>query len=69
MSADEHREIVDDLVAFLEGQTAKYVRRLEREMRAAAAATDYERAARLRDDIAALQRAMEQNAVVLGDAH
>ena len=68
VSADEHREIVDDLVAFLEGQTAKYVRRLEREMRAAAGATDYERAARLRDDIAALQRAMEQNAVVLGDA-
>ena len=68
VSAEEHREIVDDLVAFLEGQTAKYVRRLEREMRAAAAVTDYERAARLRDDIAALQRAMEQNAVVLGDA-
>jgi excinuclease ABC subunit C len=68
VSADEHREIVDDLVAFLEGQTAKYIRRLEREMRAAAAVTDYERAARLRDDIAALQRAMEQNAVVLGDA-
>ena len=67
VSADEHREIVDDLVAFLEGQTAKYVRRLERDMRAAAGATDYERAARLRDDIAALQRAMEQNAVVLGD--
>ena len=68
VSADEHREIVDDLVAFLDGQTANYVRRLEREMRAAAAATDYERAARLRDDIAALQRAMEQNAVVMGDA-
>ena len=68
VSAEEHREIVDDLVAFLEGQTAKYIRRLEREMRAAAGATDYERAARLRDDIAALQQAMEQNAVVLGDA-
>ncbi|MBD0292526.1 MAG: excinuclease ABC subunit UvrC [Jiangellaceae bacterium] len=68
VSADEHRAIVDDLVAFLEGQTGKYVRRLEREMRAAAQVTDYERAARLRDDIAALQRAMEQNTVVLGDA-
>jgi excinuclease ABC subunit C len=67
VSAEEHRLIVDDLVAFLDGQTAKYIRRLEREMRAAAAVTDYERAARLRDDITALQRAMEQNAVVLGD--
>ena len=68
VTADEHRAIVEDLVAFLEGQTSRYIRRLEREMRAAAAETDYERAARLRDDIAALQRAMEQNAVVLGDA-
>jgi len=68
VTADEHRAIVEDLVAFLEGQTTRYVRRLERDMRAAAKEQDYERAARLRDDIAALQRAMEQNAVVLGDA-
>jgi excinuclease ABC subunit C len=68
VSAAEHRAIVDDLVAFLEGQTTRYIRRLDREMRAAAAETDYERAARLRDDIAALRRAMEQNTVVLGDA-
>ena len=68
VSAEEHRAIVADLVAFLDGQTVPYIRRLERDMRAAAAATDYERAARLRDDIAALRRAMEQNAVVLADA-
>ena len=49
---DEHREIVDDFVAFLSGQTASYVRRLEREMRAAAAELEYERAARIRDDLA-----------------
>ena len=36
-------------------------------MRAAAAELDYERAARLRDDLGALQRALERNAVVLGD--
>ncbi|MGH8839014.1 MAG: excinuclease ABC subunit UvrC [Jiangellaceae bacterium] len=68
VSAGEHRAIVDDLVAFLDGQTSTYIRRLERDMRAAAATTDYEQAARLRDDVAALRRAMEQNAVVLGDA-
>jgi excinuclease ABC subunit C len=68
VAAAEHRAIVDDLVAFLEGKTTTYIRRLEREMKAAAAELDYERAARLRDDIAALKRAMEQNAVVLGDA-
>ncbi|TDE07390.1 excinuclease ABC subunit UvrC [Jiangella asiatica] len=67
VDADEHRVIADDLVAFLEGRTAGYVRRLEREMKAAAAELDFERAARLRDDLAALERAMEANAVVLGD--
>ena len=36
-------------------------------MKAAAAELDYERAARLRDDIGALERALEKNAVVLGD--
>ncbi|HEX6195315.1 MAG TPA: excinuclease ABC subunit UvrC [Jiangellaceae bacterium] len=68
VDADEHRAIVDDLVAFLDGSTAKYVRNLERRMKAAAAELDYERAARLRDDIAALNRAMETNTVVFGDA-
>ncbi|HSI92370.1 MAG TPA: excinuclease ABC subunit UvrC [Jiangellaceae bacterium] len=68
VDAAEHRAIVNDLVAFLEGKTTTYIRRLEREMKAAAAELDYERAARLRDDIAALRRAMEQNTVVLGDA-
>jgi excinuclease ABC subunit C len=68
VDAAEHRAIVDDFVAFLEGRTQTYLRRLEREMRAASDAQEYERAARLRDDIAALQRAMEKNAVVLGDA-
>ncbi len=67
VTADEHRVIVDDFVAFMSGRTTEQVRRLEREMKAAAAELDYERAARVRDDIAALRRALEKNAVVLGD--
>jgi excinuclease ABC subunit C len=43
------------------------IKKLEREMRAASDALEFERAARLRDDIGALQRAMERNAVVLRD--
>ena len=43
------------------------IRKMEREMRAASDAQEYERAARIRDDIGALQRAMEQNAVVFRD--
>jgi excinuclease ABC subunit C len=67
VSQAEHREIAEDLVDFLSGQTQKFMRRLEREMRAASEAQEYERAARLRDDLGALARAMEKQAVVLGD--
>ncbi len=67
VSAEEHRAIVEDFCAFLSGQTAAYTKRIEREMKAAANDLDYERAARLRDDLRALERALEKNAVVLGD--
>ena len=63
----EHRAIVDDFCQFVGGQAAPMIKRLEREMRTASDAQEYERAARLRDDIGALQRAMEQNAVVFRD--
>jgi excinuclease ABC subunit C len=42
-------------------------KRLEREMAAASEALEFEKAARLRDDLGALTRAMEKQAVVLGD--
>ena len=42
--------------------------RLTREMKQAAAELDFERAARLRDDIGALERVLEKSAVVLPDA-
>ena len=67
VTAAEHREIVEDLVAFLDGHTTPFVRRLQREMQAASDAMEFERAARLRDDLKALDRALEKNAVVLGD--
>ena len=67
VTAEEHREIVDDFCDFLAGQTTAFVKRVEKEMYAASAAQDYERAARLRDDIGALNRAMEKQQVVLGD--
>jgi len=63
----EHRLLAEEFCDFMAGQTGKFTRRLEAEMRKAAAAEEYERAARLRDDIQALQRALEKQAVVLGD--
>ncbi len=67
VSAEEHRQIAEEFCDFMAGQTATYMRRLEKQMQVAAANLEYEQAARLRDDIKALERAMEKNAVVLGD--
>jgi excinuclease ABC subunit C len=67
VSAAEHRQIVEDFCDFLSGKTDRYARSLEQQMNAAAQRLDFERAARLRDDLSALKRALEKQAVVLGD--
>jgi excinuclease ABC subunit C len=67
VSAEEHRQIAEDFCAFVAGHTTKFMKRLEREMREASDRLDFEMAARLRDDIQALRRATEKNAVVFGD--
>ncbi|WP_225848469.1 excinuclease ABC subunit UvrC [Streptomyces sp. HPF1205] len=68
ISAEDHRELAEEFSDFMAGHTGTYLRRLEQRMKDAAAAMEYEQAARLRDDIEALRRAMEKNAVVLADA-
>jgi len=67
VSADEHRRIVEEFCDFMAGRTDTMVKRLEREMAEASERLEFERAARLRDDLAALRRAMEKQSVVLGD--
>jgi excinuclease ABC subunit C len=67
VDAEQHRRIVLDFCDFLAGKTDKMIRELERQMGEAAAELDFERAARLRDNIGALKRALEKQAVVFGD--
>ncbi len=67
VSAEEHRAIVNDFCDFLAGHTDQLIDRIEKEMQAASADMDFERAARLRDDAGALKRVVEKQAVVLGD--
>ncbi|GGK65336.1 UvrABC system protein C [Planomonospora parontospora subsp. parontospora] len=67
VTAAEHRALAEDFCDFMAGNTGRFIRRLEGEMRQAAAEEEFERAARLRDDVQALQRAMEKQAVVLGE--
>lgn len=66
VSAAEHRDIVDDFCDFLAGHTDRLVRQIEKRMQEAADELDFETAARLRDDVGALRRALEKQAVVLG---
>ncbi|WP_405493631.1 excinuclease ABC subunit UvrC [Nocardia sp. NBC_00511] len=66
VSAGEHRQIVDDFCDFLSGKTDRLVKQLERRMLDASDELDFELAARLRDDVQALKRALEKQAVVLG---
>ncbi|MGW3648630.1 excinuclease ABC subunit UvrC [Streptomyces sp. NPDC000878] len=68
VSAEEHRELADEFCDFMAGRTGTYIRRQEKQMTEAAEEMEYERAARLRDDIEALRKAMEKSAVVLADA-
>lgn len=68
VTADEHRALAEDFCDFMAGRTGNYLRRLETEMQEAAEEMEYEKAARLRDDIGALKRAMEKNAIVFTDA-
>lgn len=65
---EEHRELAEEFCDFMAGRTGTYLRRLEKQMMEAAEEMEYERAARLRDDIEALKKAMEKSAVVLADA-
>ena len=56
VTREEYRKQIKKLVMILEGKSAKLFRRMEREMLEASAATQYEKAGRLRDEIASLKK-------------
>ena len=60
----EYREMIDEVLLFLDGRTSEVERRVRERMDAAAAALDFERAAELRDVLQHLAR-MEEPTVVL----
>ncbi len=65
IGVDEHRAIAHDFASFMAGNDSRYIAGLQQRMRAAAAELDFESAARYRDQIAALENALEKSAVVL----
>ena len=67
VTEEQHREIAEDLCRFLSGRPDSFIRSIEERMQDAAGVQDYELAARLRDDLGALRRALARSAVVLPD--
>jgi excinuclease ABC subunit C len=65
VSEDEHRELVRGIGDFMSGSTGTLISQRKKEMASAAQELDYERAARLRDEIQALEKVLAKNAVVL----
>ncbi len=66
IGAKEHRRMCEQLVGVLTGRIGRsYIAQLTVQMKEASADLDFERAARLRDDIQMLSTVVEQNSVVL----
>ena len=67
ISPEDHRSLAEDFCAFMGGEAKRFIAKLERQMADAVGELDYEHAARIRDDIAALRKVFERNAVVLSE--
>ena len=61
---DAYQKLVDELIDFLDGDTDTIVGRLETQMKAAASNLEYERAARLRDRLTSVRKAIERQQMV-----
>jgi len=67
VAPEVYREHVQEAVLFLKGRTQELLGKIRGDMEAAAAAQEYEKAARLRDKLFALQRTTEKQVAVTTD--
>ena len=63
-SEDEYNKLIDEVCLFLEGRHHRLIPDLRRKMEEAAQRLEFERAARLRDQLQALERVVERQKVV-----
>lgn len=68
VSIVEHKEIADRLVEFMSEGSADITEELRREMQAAADAEEFEKAGKLRDQLAALERASESTDAAISES-
>ena len=66
VSEEEHRDLVEDLIGFLEGHTEETLQSLEDRMAEEAAKLNFESAARIRDQLGAVRKALAKQAMVSG---
>jgi excinuclease ABC subunit C len=64
VSAAEYKVHVDGLMKFLDGDNTEIVEAMEQQMIAASEATDYERAAKIRDRLTAIHQVLEKQQMV-----
>jgi excinuclease ABC subunit C len=64
ISSEDYQRLVDDLCRFLDGDTQPVIDSLEAEMAEAAEALEFERAARIRDRLATVRKAIERQQMV-----
>jgi len=65
VTPEDYKELVDDLVDFLDGNTDPVVKKLEQRMMEAAEALEFELAARLRDRLTSVRKAIEKQQMVV----
>jgi len=62
--SESYKQVVDQVTLFLEGRNQELIKTLGKCMEAAAADLDFERAAKIRDQIKAVERTVERQSVV-----
>ncbi len=60
---EEYDDVIQDVILFLEGKSDDVLRRLTKQMEAAADKMDFERAAMLRDQLRAIERTVERQMI------
>ncbi|RFA12669.1 excinuclease ABC subunit C [Subtercola boreus] len=68
VTIEEHRELVSDFIAFMNGHDKRFVTETTKRMREASESQEYEKAARYRDQLHALDAVLEKSTVVLADS-
>lgn len=65
VTIEEHRAMVDDFVAFMAGGDERFTKELTKRMLSASVATDYEAAAKYRDQLASIEAVLGKSSLVL----